>query len=285
MNTNFLPLKSRRTVAHSPKNRRRTILATAILAGLIVAASLSLRSGWFQQPAQAASANSPSGLTPADNETRSRAAENFGKLPLNFVENRGQMDKRVAYYVQGRDKTVYFTNQGLTFALNGSTEAENSQSGRYALKLDFVNARADVRPEGREQTGATFSYFKGSRSQWNAGLKSYSQVVYRDLWPGIDLVYDGTVNRMKYSFVVKPGADPNQIKLAWRGASAVKINDAGELEVKSPAGGFTDEHPVSFQQADGRQVEVATKYQIETEKSAIRNSQSAITYGLSLIHI
>ena len=40
-----------------------------------------------------------------------------GKLPLYFVENRGQLDDRVAYYVQGRDTSVYFTGQGLTFAM------------------------------------------------------------------------------------------------------------------------------------------------------------------------
>ncbi len=33
----------------------------------------------------------------------------FGRTPLYFVENQGQMDARVAYYVQGRDKTLYFT--------------------------------------------------------------------------------------------------------------------------------------------------------------------------------
>ena len=40
---------------------------------------------------------------------------------------------------------------------------------------------------------------------------------------------------MKYTFVVKPGADPNQIKLAWRGASGVNLNAMGELEVTTPA--------------------------------------------------
>ena len=106
-------------------------------------------------------------------------------------------------------------------------------------------------------------------------------MVYRDLWPGIDLVYAGTVNRMKYTFVVKPGADPNQIKLAWRGASGVKVNAAGELEVTTPAGGFSDERPVSWQEVGGRQVEVATAYQLEDGGSKIENgsAQSAISNG------
>ncbi|MBI4587359.1 MAG: hypothetical protein HY725_00855, partial [Candidatus Rokubacteria bacterium] len=43
----------------------------------------------------------------------------FGRLPLYFIENRGQVDTRVAYYVQGRDTTLYFTAQGVTFVLTG----------------------------------------------------------------------------------------------------------------------------------------------------------------------
>lgn len=287
--------------------RQRTVWTAAITLMLIMAAGLSLRLDLLNETSrlpnqtQAADANSSSSTAPANQETRARVAESFDKLPLNFIENRGQMDERVAYYVQGHDKTVYFTDQGLTFALNKrpepGTEARNearlqpasfnpqlnnpqaqpSASERYVLKLDFVGARAGVHPEGRGQDGATFSYFRGPRSQWNAGVKSYSQIVYRDLWPGIDLVYAGTVNRMKYSFVVKPGADTNQIKLAWRGASDVKLNAAGELEVKTPMGGFNDDRPISWQEADGRQIDVKTAYRIESDQenqSAIRNPQS-----------
>jgi len=44
----------------------------------------------------------------------------FGKMPVYFIPNRGQMDERVAFYVQGKDKTIYFTPQGLTITLAGS---------------------------------------------------------------------------------------------------------------------------------------------------------------------
>src|SRR4051812_7602934 len=41
--------------------------------------------------------------------TRARLAKSYGKLPLSFIANRGQLDRRVAYYVPGRDKSLYFT--------------------------------------------------------------------------------------------------------------------------------------------------------------------------------
>ena len=273
------------------RNTTRRFTVLALLLALALFGISPFKSGASAPAVATPPPSSVAGSPVTDEQTRARAAESFGKLPLYFVENRGQLDKRVGYYVQGSDKTIYFTNQGLTFLLNGKSEAhseisksDKQQSERWALKLDFVGARAGARPEGKEQTEATFSYFKGKRSQWQTGLKSYSQIVYRELWPGIDLVYAGTVNRMKYSFVVKPGADPNRIKLAWSGASGVKLNAAGELEVSTPAGGFTDEHPVSFQETNGKQVEVTTTYRLEDRGSRIENgfAQSAIAYGFEV---
>ena len=98
---------------------------------------------------------------------------------------------------------------------------------RWTVKLDFVDANPTARLVGEEPTSAVISYFRGSLEEWKTGLPTYSSLSYRDLWPGIDLVYTGTGGRLKYTFVVQPGADPNQIKLAYRGASAVGINEAG----------------------------------------------------------
>ena len=41
----------------------------------------------------------------------------YGKLPLYFIENQGQLDPDVSYYIQGGDKSIYFTDRGVTFAL------------------------------------------------------------------------------------------------------------------------------------------------------------------------
>lgn len=216
----------------------------------------------------------------ADN--RQQATEAFGRLPLYFVENHGQMDARVAYYVQGYDKTLYFTSEGLSFALANPSKSqttakttkqstaprpkgerkEPAATERYTLKLDFVGANPNVRPQGQEQTEAVFSYFKGRREQWQTGLKTYAGVVYQDLWPGIDLIYSGTVNQLKYRFVVHPGADPEQINLLYRGAKSLRLNAAGQLEVETPAGAFQDEQPISYQEIDGLQVPVASAYRL-----------------------
>jgi hypothetical protein len=178
----------------------------------------------------------------------------------------------------------------LTFALNGSQpraattppsdrssqrRAEAARAGRlrWAVALDFVGAQRDRRPLGRGPTLARISYFQGARSQWKADLPTYNSLVYSELWPGIDLVYDGTASQLKYTFLVKPGADPRQIRLRYRGASSVALGDHGQMIVSTPAGGFEDAPPFVYQQVRGQELAVDSAYQLEDDGA---------TYGFRL---
>ena len=73
----------------------------------------------------------------------------LGRLPLYFVENRGVYPDEVRYYIQGADKTLYFTDDGVTFALKGK------QRG-WTVKLGFVGANDNVRPIGLENAFTVF---------------------------------------------------------------------------------------------------------------------------------
>src|SRR5215831_15583388 len=59
----------------------------------------------------------PEKSRPLATEAVAGARRMISNSPLYFTENRGQIDSRVAYYVQGRDTTIYLTSRGLTFVL------------------------------------------------------------------------------------------------------------------------------------------------------------------------
>jgi hypothetical protein len=179
----------------------------------------------------------------------------FGKLPLYFIENRGVYPDEVAYYVQGADKTLYFTREGIAFRLKGKDRD-------WVVRLDFVGANPDVVPRGENRQQAVFSYFRGPQKDWKTGLKTYSKIVYRDLWPGIDLVYQGNVNRLKYEFVVAPGADPTKIRLRYRGVTSLAATESGALRVKTPESSFEDAPPEAWQEIDGKRVPVEIGYRL-----------------------
>jgi len=184
------------------------------------------------------------------------AASPFGELPLLFVENRGQLDRRVRFVVPGSEKTVYFASDGITIALQDG-------EGRYAVKIDFVGANPKTTLRGEEREPAVFSYFRGKPDEWATGCATYSSLVYEDLWPGIDLVYRGEPGSLKYEFLVDPGADPRRIRLAVRGASSLERGERGELVARTPAGPLVDGAPVAFQIERDARTEVPAAYALE----------------------
>jgi hypothetical protein len=202
-------------------------------------------------------------------------------MPLYFIQNRGQLDSRVAYYVQGRDTTLYFTADGMTLAQTEQKREDGAKGrlekaslgrgipetpdpgSRWVVKLDFVGANPNPKITAMEKMPGVVSYFKGPQENWKAGLWTYGSIVYSDLWPGIDLVYSGTANRLKYTFLVKPGADAAQVRLAYRGVSGVRLNEAGQLEVETPAGRFQDDKPYAYQEVEGRRVAINVAYSLD----------------------
>jgi hypothetical protein len=181
-------------------------------------------------------------------------------LPLCFVENRGQVAPEVAYYVKGRNQTVFFTSQGVIFALRkGET--------RHAVKLAFVGSKPDVIPAGHDRREAVFSYFLGTDPEnWTRGAPSYGRLVYQDLWPGIDLVYVAGRNQIKSTFVARPGADPSRIRIAYHGAERVFVDADGALHAETPAGEVVDEAPVAHQEVQGGRVAVPVRYRLDVER-------------------
>ena len=53
-------------------------------------------------------------------------------IPLHIVENRGVYPDAVRYYVPGKDKTIFFGKDGITFMLQGKERS-------WAVKLAFLD--------------------------------------------------------------------------------------------------------------------------------------------------
>jgi hypothetical protein len=280
--------------------RRRLASAAAFAAagGIVVALAASHGTGFgdgrhghadtqamFLTRSTGASSLSPPLEQASKPEIKARARAAPGRLPIYFIENRGQVDPRVAYYIQGRDTTVYFTPDGVTLTLTdeGGRSARAPARGaatlgmRWAVKQEFLGASPAARATGKKPTRAVISYFKGRRAEWRTALSTYSELLYTELWPGIDLAYSGSASKLEYTFVLKPGADPDKIRLAYRGATSVTLNEAGQLEVSTPVARLRDDRPLAYQIIDGRRVQVAAAFRLEPAASG--SSQS---YGFHL---
>ena len=182
------------------------------------------------------------------------ATTQTASFPAAFVPNRGQTDPRVQFVAQTRGASFWFTCDEAVFSLR--------KGGRRAdLALRFIGADPNVLMRGRERMKGSVNYLIGrDRSQWQTDLPMYGELVYRDLWPGIDLAFRDREGTLKYEFRVAPGADVSNIGLEYRGAERVSRGTHGELIISTAAGAITDAPPVSYQIVDGKRVLIASEY-------------------------
>jgi hypothetical protein len=128
------------------------------------------------------------------------------------------------------------------------------------LRLALVGADPAAGPVAAEPIATSVSHFEGPKERWRTGLRTYGAMHYRDLWPGVDATFRVRNGRLKYEFVVRPGADPSRIRLAYRGARHVSVlPDA--VEAETAAGTLRDGAPISYQERDGRRLSIETAYE------------------------
>jgi hypothetical protein len=191
---------------------------------------------------------------PSPVATDEKGFDRYGRLPLAFVANAGQVEQPVRYYTHAGDASFYFTPSEAVFALASAEE-------RHALRLAFLDANQEPAIVGELPGTAKVSYFTGNDpTKWRTGLATYQEVVYRNLWPGIDLAFRGRDGALKYEFRLAPGASPAHIRLAYRGADHLSIDADGGLSIHTPLGIVRDSRPESFQEIAGSRTPVTSNY-------------------------
>lgn len=183
-----------------------------------------------------------------------QVVETFAKLPLAFIPNAGQTKTRAHYYTQGPGYSFAFTRDRAVLAFRHDRL-------RLALSLRFIAANPRVQLRGEQRLQGRVNYLVGNDpAEWHTRLPTYARVVYRDLWPGIDMVFRGENGRLTYEFRVQPGARPREIRLAYDGAQALSLERSGNLRIRTSFESLTDTHPRSYQVVAGRRIEVASRF-------------------------
>ena len=186
----------------------------------------------------------------------------------HFTENLGQLqNEQVRFYFQSRDIQVGLTGRAVLLAVVGHVGETSVSPPRLGFDEgasigDVVTARSTlfrisfpdsnaVEPEGREELSYRSHYFLGNdTSKWLTSVRKYEEVVYEDLYDGIDLVYMIRDGRLKYEFLVSPGVDPEQIEIAYEGIESLRLDSDGNIIASSTISRVMDLAPLSYQGED-----------------------------------
>jgi archaellum component FlaF (FlaF/FlaG flagellin family) len=217
-------------------------------------------------PAQQAATPAPQR---ASNSQSARTANNYGKLPLTFEANHGQTDPQVKFLSRGSGYSVFLTNGAMVLSLHQLDGAAGPKAVAGSLKrvkgptLQFKLIGASQNPKviGEDQQPGKVNYFIGNDpAKWHTNVPTYAKVRYKNLYPGIDLLYYGNHRQLEYDFALSPGADPSRIQFEIKGASQVSLDSGANLVLKTSAGDLRFKSPTVYQEANGQRVPVEGAY-------------------------
>jgi hypothetical protein len=176
-----------------------------------------------------------------------------------FEPNAGQAGADARFLLRTNPGTFFFTD----------TEVVLAAPAAAPLRVRFLGADPAVRVDGAEPRPGTVSYFVGADPQrWRAGLPTYAEIRYAELYPGVSLAYRADGKPLKGTYTVAPYADPGRIRWRYEGGEA-RVDEAGRLHVRIGAGDttLTEEAPVAWQEVEDGRVTVAARYALAGDGS------------------
>jgi len=179
--------------------------------------------------------------------------------PLAFEVNRGQADHSVKFLARAKGYAALLMADESVVRLNNDT----------AIRMKLRNGNPSPAVQGEDLQAGKSNYLLGAdHSKWIVGIPHYAKVRAKGVYPGIDIVYSGNERQMEYDFVVSPGADPSQIRMAFDGASKFAINRDGDLEFHTAAGVMLAHKPVVYQIIDGQRKSVSGDFVLLAKNEA-----------------
>ena len=198
---------------------------------------------------------------PAEVEVPEDVSSLFSNLGGAFVENRGQLDRDdVAFYAVGQPLSVAFGQGWVDYCLR---RADGDDVTVLQFRVTFEGA-SSVGPVGGDTLDHPTNFIRGSaRGDWVSGVRSFSEVLYQDLWDGVDLRFHMADGKLKYDLVVSPDGDVADIAFSYEGVDGLSLDTSTQdLLVHTSLGVVREDAPRSYHLGPSGTSEVASAFSI-----------------------
>lgn len=179
-------------------------------------------------------------------------------IPVQFIRNAGQAGDEVRFEIVSETGSIFFTDYKTVFALSSPDNPGDSE----VFSQQFAGATTTV-VEGIKPLPGKVNFFIGSnQNNWYTNVDTYEGIHYIDLYPGIDLIYQGIEGNLKSEFLLAPHSDPGLIRIQYEGISSIAKGGDGSLVISTRSGTFKELKPDAYQMINGQKMAVSVDYTI-----------------------
>lgn len=185
----------------------------------------------------------------------------------SFMQNKGQIldtnnnsHPEIIFTGRGDNYLIYLRNNGWSYILK-SFDSTSYKTER--VDIDFVNPNYVFEFETKNQMPGYDNFPVRNNESINYVL-SFGEVVYKNIFNGIDLRFYYDRGNLRYDYIVHPGADPKQIKMEIKHSGLPELNDGYGINIPIKLGYIKKEKPFSYQIENHIRKEVSSKYVLNT---------------------
>ena len=154
---------------------------------------------------------------------------------------------------------MFFSTKGITYRHNEIIQAEENEkqeNGKekmkiipHSISMEWIGANRHVQIVAEEAVANYFTYPDLNDKTGRSSLKASAckKIIYKNIYPNIDVeyIFPQDSSGIKYSLILRPGANSSDIKMKWSGNDLFK-DEKGDMIIKSPFGKFIDHAPKTF---------------------------------------
>ncbi len=202
----------------------------------------------------------------------------------SFTPNSGQFNELVKYRSDAKNAVIWFTDNDIFYQFVRYVESSPAEEGmphfgnfsentidsiEYSIiKISFEESNLNPIIIPQSPLLIKSNYFYGRDcSKWQKNISSFQEIIYQNIYDGIDLVYRNNGTNIEYDFEVSVGANPAQIKIRVSGADNIYIDQNNKLVLNSRLGDVIENSPVVYQNNGDLKIPVTAHFVLHDDNS------------------
>lgn len=193
--------------------------------------------------------------------------ENYSKHSPMFLENVGQIyssdqtqSDEVLFFMQTPELDFFITENGLSYVFKqfeslkeNTSEYENLRQTEDPIvnyhRVDLIFQGGQLKKNNsivKINDNLGVSVYKGSDTYKD--INPLESVLFKDVYPFIDLEFIASAEKLKYNFILNPGANIDDIKLIYKGYKDLYLEN-GKLVITTSFGQLEEGELYSYKES------------------------------------